>query len=85
MVAPTTVNVAYPSYTVTGVAQISLESRSGAIAVWSVTPSANWVFEIDRNGPGTVEIKFFNVATQREAQFAAELDGGHIRVESEGG
>jgi len=70
---------------VNGVGLIYLESRNGAIAVWSVTPSANWVFQIDRNGPGTVEVKFFNVVTEREAQFHAELDGGRIKVESEGG
>ncbi len=48
----------------------------------SVTPEPNWVYEIARNGPRTVEIKFFNVATGRDREFHATVEGGRIKVEN---
>lgn len=73
------------SFVVDDVAQITLESSGGTLAVSSVTTtSPEWVYEIDKNGPHSVEIKFFNLVSEREAEFHAEFDGGRIKVESEG-
>ncbi len=48
----------------------------------SVSPQANWVYEIATNGPRTVEIKFFNVATGSDREFHATVEGGRIKVET---
>ena len=58
-------------------------SDASAIAVWSVAPNANWVSEVERDGPRAVEVKFFNVRTHAEAKFQAELEGTRIKVEYE--
>ena len=83
--APTTVPAAalsYPTYSVSGIGSVGLQFDGSAIYVASVSPQANWVFEIDRNGPRTVEVKFFNVATEREGEFHASVERGRIKVES---
>ena len=65
-----------------GIGSVGLQFDGSAIYVASVSPQANWVFEIDRNGPRTVEVKFFNVATEREGEFHASVERGRIKVES---
>jgi hypothetical protein len=72
----------YPSYTVSGVAGVSLQFDGSSISVASVSPQANWVYEVATNGPRTVEIKFFNVATGSDREFHATVDGGRIKVET---
>ncbi len=52
-----------------------------AISLWSVAPSANWVYEVERDGPRSVVVKFFNVQTHNEAEFQAEIEGSRIKVE----
>ncbi len=74
--------LSYPNYSVSGVGSVGLQFDGSAIYVASVSPQANWVFEIDRNGPRSVEVKFFNVVTEREGEFHASLEGGRIKVES---
>ncbi len=88
MAAPTTTTArvsSYASYPFTGVATEVVIARyaDGTIAVASITSEANWVSRISRNGPRSIEIEFFNRATQQEAQFAAELSGGQIKVSKE--
>lgn len=80
--APTTAALSYPTYAVSGIGSVGLQFDGSRIFVASVSPERNWVYEIDRNGPRSVEVKFFNVATEREGEFHAELEGGRIKVES---
>ncbi len=83
--APTTaapVALSYPTYTVSGVSGVSLKFDGSSISVASVSPQANWVYEIATNGPRTVEIKFFNVATGSDREFHASVEGGRIKVET---
>jgi hypothetical protein len=80
---PTTVsNLTYPSYTLSGVSDVSLRFDGSSIRVQSLTPQSKWVYEIEKNGPRTVEIKFFNVDTGRDREFHATVEGGRIKVES---
>ena len=72
----------YPAYTVSGVAGVSLRFDGSSISVASVSPQANWVYEVATNGPRTVEIKFFNVATGSDREFHATVEGGRIEVET---
>ena len=65
-----------------GVSGVSLEFDGSSISVASVSPQANWVYEIETNGPRTVEIKFFNVATGSDREFHATVEGGQIKVET---
>ncbi len=51
--------------------------------MYSVIRETNWVHEVDDNGPDKVKVKFFNVVTEQEAQFQAELEDGRIKVEYE--
>ncbi len=74
--------LSYPTYTVSGIGSVRLQFDGSAIYVASVSPQANWVFEIDRNGPRTIEVKFFNIATEREGEFHASVERGRIKVES---
>jgi len=52
-----------------------------SISVASVAPSSDWVYEIEKNGPRSVEVEFFNIVTRREGEFHAELENGRIKVE----
>jgi hypothetical protein len=73
----------YPSFAVSGVAEIYLAFVDGReISVYSVVRQSNWVHQVDKNGPRSVEVKFFNVVTEQEAEFHAQVDGGSIKVES---
>ena len=65
-----------------GAANLSLQFDGSSIYVASVTPQTNWVYEIARNGPRSIEIKFFNVATGRDREFHATVEGGRIKVEN---
>jgi hypothetical protein len=77
-------SVTYPSYEVPDVADVVLAfADETTITVWSVAPKANWVYEVENNGPRTIAVKFFNVQTHREATFQAEVEGNRIKVESE--
>ncbi len=78
----TTAGLTFPAYTVSGAANLSLQFDGSSIYVASLTPQANWVYEIAKNGPRSVEIKFFNVATGRDREFHAAVEGGRIKVES---
>ncbi len=81
--APATVSsLTYPSYTVSGVSDVSLQFDGASIYVASLTPQSKWVYEIAKNGPRTVEIKFFNVDTGRDREFHATVEGGRIKVET---
>jgi len=65
-----------------GVAEIYLEFVDGQeISVYSVVREPNWVHEVEKNGPTSVEVKFFNIVTEQEAEFHAKIDGGSIKVE----
>ena len=52
------------------------------VTLWSVAPRANWVYEVERDGPRSVEVKFFNLRTHQEAEFHAEVEGSRIKVEN---
>ena len=81
--APATVSsLTYPSYTVSGVSDVSLQFDGASIHVASLTPQSKWVYEIEKNGPRTVEIKFFNVDTGRDREFHAAVESGRIKVET---
>lgn len=80
--APPAASASYPTYRVSGSGLVSLQFDGSSIYVASVTPEANWVFDIEKNGPRSVEVKFFNVATEREGEFHAALEGGRIKVET---
>ena len=75
-------SLTYPSYTVSGAADVSLQFDGSSIQVASLTPQPKWVYEIEKNGPRTVEIKFFNVDTGRDREFHAKVEGGRIKVET---
>ena len=80
--APRAPTITYPSYSVAGVAEIYLKLVDGKeISVYSVVRESNWVHQVDGNGPTSVEVKFFNVATEQEAEFHAKIEGGSIKVE----
>ncbi len=84
--APTTAapqrNVSYPSYSTVG-GEIYLAVVDGSsISVYSVVRGDGWVHQVDRNGPRSVEVKFFNVNTEQEAEFHATIESGSIKVES---
>ncbi len=85
--APTTPpahTTTYPSFAVSGVAEIYLAFVDGRdISVYSVVRQTNWVHQVDKNGPRSVEVKFFNVVTEQEAEFHAQVDGGSIKVEND--
>ena len=77
-------SVSYPSYSVPNVGDVVLEfTDENSITVSSVAPSADWVFEVERDGPRSVEVKFFNARTHDEAEFHAEVEGSRIKVEYE--
>ena len=86
--APTTVAppaaaaLTYPSFAAGSAATVVLQFDGASISVASVAREANWVFQIDTNGPSTVEIKFFNTVTQRDQEFHATVEGGRIKVEN---
>lgn len=80
--APAPVALSYPSYTVSGVSEVSLQFDGSSISVASLSPQTNWVYTIEKNGPRTVEIKFFNVATGSDREFHATVESGHINVET---
>lgn len=79
--APTP-QLTYPTYSVSGVSGVTLQFDGSSINVASLSPQANWVYEIAKNGPRSVEIKFFNVATGSDREFHATVDGGRIKVET---
>ena len=71
-----------PLMTVSGTANLTLQFDGSSIYVASLTPQTNWVYEIAKNGPRSIEIKFFNVATGRDREFHATVEGGRIKVEN---
>jgi len=75
-----TASYTYPSYSAGSAASVTLRFDGSTVTVWSVSPQANWVYQIDVNGPRSVEVKFFNVKTQAEAEFHAAVEGGRIKV-----
>lgn len=65
-----------------GVAEIHLALVDGKqISVYSIVRESNWVHQVDRNGPTSIEVKFFNIVTEQEAEFHAKIEGGSIKVE----
>lgn len=86
-VAPTTGpahTTTYPNFTVSGVAEVYLSFVDDReIGVYSVIREPNWVYQVDKDGPRSIEVKFFNVVTEKEAEFHAEVEGGTIKVESD--
>ena len=60
---------------------MTLQFDGSSIYVVSLTPQPKWVYEIEKNGPRTIEIKFFNVDTGRDREFHAKVEGGRIKVE----
>jgi hypothetical protein len=79
---PPTASLTYPSYSAGSAATVVLQFDGSSISVASVTRQANWVSQVDKNGPRTVEIKFFNTATGRDEEFHATVEGGRIKVEN---
>ncbi len=77
-VAPTT--IASPTYTVQSAGTVTLRFDRSSITVAGVATQPNWVYQIDVNGPRSVEVKFFNVSTHAEAEFHAEVESGKIKL-----
>jgi len=84
--APTTpapaAALSYPSYQASSAGAVVLQFDGSNIYVNSITPEPNWVFQVEKNGPRSVEVKFFNVVTKRDSEFHAKVDGGRIQVEN---
>ena len=59
-----------------------LAHQGGSISLYGFYPNSGWVHEVERNGPGTVKLKFFNVQTERDREWKATVDGGRIKVEN---
>ncbi len=72
----------YPTYRAASSGSVVLQYDGSAIYVSAVNLESNWVFEVEKNGPRSVEIKFFNVVTKRDSEFHASLEGGRIKVEN---
>jgi hypothetical protein len=72
----------YPSLSAGSAATVVLQFDGSSIYVASVARQTNWVSEVEKNGPRSVEIKFFNTATQRDEEFHATVENGRIKVEN---
>ena len=79
---PVPASLTYPSFSAGSAATVVLQFDGSSIYVASVAREANWVAQVDKNGPRTVEIKFFNTATQRDEEFHATVESGRIKVEN---
>jgi hypothetical protein len=75
-----TASYTYPSYSAGSAGSVTLRFDGSSVTVWSVSAQANWVYQIDVNGPRSVEVKFFNVQTHAEAEFHAQVEGGRIKL-----
>ena len=80
--ATTAAALTYPSFSAGSAATVVLQFDGSSIYVASLARQPNWVAQIDKNGPRTVEIKFFNTATQQDQEFHATVEGGRIKVEN---
>ncbi len=84
--APTTTVatvVEYLSYTVNGgVGNVTLAREGNTISLYGFYPNAGWVYEVERNGPNTVKLNFFNVQTEQDREWKAQIEGGRIQVEN---
>jgi hypothetical protein len=76
------VALTYPSYTAGSAGTVVLQFDGSSIYVASINRQPNWVAQIDQNGPRTIEIKFFNTATQQSAEWHATVESGRIKVEN---
>ena len=72
----------YPSYQSAGSGSVVLQYDGSAIYVAAVNTRPDWVYDVEKNGPRSVEIKFFNVVTKRDVEFHASLEDGRIKVEN---
>lgn len=81
-VAPVVAALTYPSFSAGSAATVVLQFDGSSIYVASVARQTNWVSEVEKNGPRSVEIKFFNTATQRDEEFHATVENGRIKVEN---
>lgn len=83
--APTaapTPSVEYLTYGVGGVGEVVLAYTGDSISLYGVYAGTGWVYEVERNGPREVKLKFFNTQTGNDEEWKAELEGGRIRVEN---
>ena len=80
--APVTAALTYPSFSAGSAATVVLQFDGSSISVASVNRQANWVSQVDKNGPRSGEIKFFNTATQQDEEFHATVENGRIKVEN---
>jgi hypothetical protein len=80
--APVTAALTYPSFSAGSAATVVLQFDGSSIHVASVARQPNWVSQVDQNGPRSVEIKFFNTATQQDEEFHATVENGRIEVEN---
>jgi outer membrane biosynthesis protein TonB len=80
--APVAATLTYPSFSAGSAATVVLQFDGSSIYVASVARQPNWMSQVDKNGPRTVEIKFFNTATQRDEEFHATVENGRIKVEN---
>jgi hypothetical protein len=80
--APVAAALTYPLFSAGSAATVVLQFDGSSIYVASVARQPDWVSQVDKNGPRTVEIKFFNTATGRDEEFHATVEGGRIKVEN---
>jgi hypothetical protein len=80
--APAPVAPTYPSFSAGSAATVVLQFDGSSIYVASVNRQPNWVSQVDKNGPRTVEIKFFNTTTEEDEEFHATVENGRIKVEN---
>jgi hypothetical protein len=65
-----------------GAGDIVIAFTGSEISLYGFYPNANWVSQTEQNGPRTVKLEFFNTATEREGEWKAQIEGGHIQVEN---
>ena len=87
--APTTAQpestTEYLYYSFSGVAsQIVIAYHDGnTLEFWSASTESGWVFDVERNSPSVIEVKFFNTNSGDEAKFVIEREGGGLEVKKE--
>jgi hypothetical protein len=65
-----------------GVGTVVLAHSGTTITLYGFYPEPGWVYQVERNGPRTVKLKFFNTQTEQDREWKAQIEGGRIQVEN---
>ena len=52
------------------------------ITLYGFYPNPGWVHEVERDGPRAVKLKSFNIRTEREGEWKAQIEDDGIQVEN---